>query len=193
MIELIKELRTRTNAPMGECKSALTEAGNNIEEAIVVLKKRGLISAAKKAEREAKAGKIVSYIHNGKIAVLVEVNCETDFVASNEMFQEFCDNVAMQVAAMNPQFLNFETVDPNCLVKQKEVFAAQVPASVPESRVQNVLDGKLKKWMTEVCLMNQKPVADEKAKDVEQLRTDLVMKLGENIVVRRFVRWELNQ
>lgn len=192
-INAIKEVRERSGVGLGECKSALEEAYGDVEEALVVLQKRGVIRVAKSASKEANEGYIYSYTHsNGKVAVLAEVNCQTDFSAHNETFREFCEQVGLQIAAMNPKYLTSGDVPEDVLNKQRDIFRAQVLDKVPDNKVDHIINGKLKKWFGEICLMDQKSVLVT-GKTVEQLRADLVMKIKENIVVKRFVRWEVGE
>lgn len=190
-IEAIKKLREATGAGMMDAKSALEEAKGDFDTAITVLRKKGLAKAAKKADRRAAVGVIESYIHGGKIGVLVEVNCETDFVARTEDFQQFCRDVAMQVAATSPIYLDSKAIPEADLDKEKAVIQEEVSASgKPSEYTEKIVEGKISKWYEEVCLMNQKFVKDPE-KSIEQLRQELVAKLGENIVVRRFARIEV--
>ena len=191
---LIKDLRERTGAGMSDCKKALQETDADMEKAIDYLRKKGLAKAAKKAGREATEGLVVSYIHGGgKIGVLVEVNCETDFVARNDDFQSFAREVALQIAAMNPQYVRAEEVDQAAVAREREVLLAKAKESgKPEPVVQKMVEGQISKWMKEVCLLDQPWVKDDK-KTIGDLTQDLVAKLGENIKIRRFVRFELGE
>ena len=191
---LIKDLRERTGAGMADCKKALTEVGGDIDKAIDYLRTKGLAKAAKKAGREATEGAVVSYIHGGgRIGVLVEINCETDFVARNEDFQAFTRDVALQIAAMNPQFVRKEEVSQDVLDKERTVLLAKAKESgKPEPVVQKMVDGQISKWMKEICLLDQPWVKDD-SKTIRDLQQELVAKLGENIKVRRFARFELGE
>jgi elongation factor Ts len=191
---LIKDLRERTGAGMADCKKALTEVGGDMDKAIDYLRTKGLAKAAKKAGREATEGAVVSYIHGGgRIGVLVEVNCETDFVARNEDFQAFTREVALQIAAMNPQFVRKEEVSQDVLDKERTVLLAKAKESgKPEPVVQKMVDGQISKWMKEICLMDQAWVKDQD-KTIDQVQQELIAKIGENIRVRRFVRFELGE
>ena len=191
---MIKDLRERTGAGMSDCKKALVETDADMEKAIDFLRKKGLAKAAKKAGREATEGAVVSYIHGGgRIGVMVEVNCETDFVARNEDFQAFCREVALQIAAMNPLYVRTEEVPADAVAREKEVRLEQARQSgKPEQVIQKMLEGQLSKWMKEICLLDQPWVKDDK-KTVEQVRVDLVGHIGENIQVRRFVRMQLGE
>jgi elongation factor Ts len=191
---LIKDLRERTGAGMSDCKKALTEVGGDIDKAIDYLRTKGLAKAAKKAGREATEGAVVSYIHGGgRIGVLVEVNCETDFVARNVDFQTFTRDVALQIAAMNPQFVRKEEVSQDVVDKERAVLLAKAKESgKPEPVVQKMVDGQISKWMKEICLMDQAWVKDAD-KTIDQVQQELIAKIGENIKVRRFVRFELGE
>jgi elongation factor Ts len=191
---MIKDLRERTGAGMSDCKKALTEVGGDIDKAIDYLRTKGLAKAAKKAGREATEGAVVSYIHGGgRIGVLVEVNCETDFVARNVDFQTFTRDVALQIAAMNPQFVRKEEVSQDVVDKERAVLLAKAKESgKPEPVVQKMVDGQISKWMKEICLMDQAWVKDAD-KTIDQVQQELIAKIGENIKVRRFVRFELGE
>jgi elongation factor Ts len=191
---LIKDLRERTGAGMADCKKALTEVGGDMDKAIDYLRTKGLAKAAKKAGREATEGAVVSYIHGGgRIGVLVEINCETDFVARNEDFQGFTRDVALQIAAMNPQFVRKEEVSQDVLDKERAVLLAKAKESgKPDAVVQKMVDGQISKWMKEICLMDQAWVKDQD-KTIDQVQQELIAKIGENIRVRRFVRFELGE
>lgn len=190
-IEDIKKLRESTGAGMMDAKAALEEAKGDFDKAVAVLRKKGLAKAAKKAERSAAAGVIESYVHGGKIGVLVEVNCETDFVARTDDFKDFCRDVAMHIAATNPTYLNSGEIPTKELDKEKAVIKEEVAASgKPAEHAEKIIEGKLSKWYGEVCLMDQSFVKDPE-QTIEQLRQALVAKLGENIVIRRFSRLEV--
>ncbi|HWO19157.1 MAG TPA: translation elongation factor Ts [Kofleriaceae bacterium] len=191
---MIKDLRERTGAGMADCKKALTEVGGDMEKAIDYLRAKGLAKAAKKAGREATEGAIVSYIHGGgRIGVLLEVNCETDFVARNEDFQAFTRDVAMQIAAMNPQFVRKDEVAADAVSREREVLLAKAKESgKPEPVIQKMVDGQISKWMKEICLLDQSYVKDPD-KTIDQLQQELIAKIGENIKIRRFVRFELGE
>jgi elongation factor Ts len=191
---MIKDLRERTGAGMADCKKALVETEGDVEKAIDYLRKKGLAKAAKKAGREATEGLVVSYIHGGgRIGVLVEINCETDFVARNDDFVAFTRDVAMQIAAMNPQFVRKEEVSDDVVAREREVLLAKGKESgKPEQVVAKMVDGQLSKWLKEICLLDQPFVKDDK-KTIENLQQEIVAKLGENIKIRRFVRFELGE
>jgi elongation factor Ts len=191
---MIKDLRERTGAGMADCKKALQEVSGDLEKAIDYLRKKGLAKAAKKAGREATEGAVVSYIHGGgRIGVLVEINCETDFVARNDDFQAFTRDVAMQIAAMNPQFVSKDEVTADVVSREKEVLLAKAKETgKPEPVIQKMVDGQISKWMKEICLLDQAFVKNPD-KTIEQLQQELVAKIGENIKVRRFARFELGE
>jgi elongation factor Ts len=192
--EMVKELRERTQAGFTDCKKALTECGGDMEKAGEYLRKKGLATAAKKAGRTAAAGLVHSYIHaGGKIGVLIEVNCETDFVAKTTEFQEFTRDVAMQIAAMNPRWITAEEVPTEVVAKEREIRIEQNKQSgKPQNVIDKIVEGQVKKWYTEVCLLDQ-PFIRENKKDVRMLLTELVAKMGENCRVRRFARWEVGE
>jgi elongation factor Ts len=191
---LIKDLRERTGAGMADCKKALVESDADVEKAIDYLRKKGLAKAAKKAGREATEGAIVSYIHGGgKIGVMVEVNCETDFVARNDDFQQFTKDVAMQIAAMNPTFVRKDEVTDDVVAREREVLLAKAKESgKPEQVVAKMVDGQITKWLKEICLLDQSFVKNPD-KTIDPLQQELIAKIGENIRIRRFVRFELGE
>ncbi len=191
---LIKDLRERTGAGMSDCKKALVEVNGDMDKAIDYLRAKGLAKAAKKAGREATEGAVVSYIHGGgRIGVLVEINCETDFVARNEDFVTFTKEVALQIAAMNPMFVRKDEVSADVVEKEKAVLIAKAKESgKPEAIAQKMVDGQISKWMKEICLMDQ-PFVKDPDKTIEQIQQELVAKIGENIKIRRFVRFELGE
>jgi len=191
---MIKDLRERTGAGMSDCKKALTEVGGDMDKAIDYLRTKGLAKAAKKAGREATEGAIVSYIHGGgRIGVLLEVNCETDFVARNEDFQSFTRDIALQIAAMNPQFVRKDEVAADVVAREREVLLAKAKETgKPEPVIQKMVDGQIAKWMKEICLLDQSWVKDPD-KTIEQVQQALIAKIGENIKIRRFVRFELGE
>ena len=191
---LIKDLRERTGAGMSDCKKALVEVAGDMDKAIDYLRAKGLAKAAKKAGREATEGAVVSYIHGGgRIGVLVEINCETDFVARNEDFVAFTKEVALQIAAMNPMFVRKDEVSADVVEKEKAVLIAKAKESgKPEAIAQKMVDGQISKWMKEICLLDQ-PFVKDPDKTIEQIQQELVAKIGENIKIRRFVRFELGE
>lgn len=191
---LVKELREKTGAGMMDCKKALTETSGDFEKAIEFLRKKGIASAAKKAGRMTKEGAVTSYIHGeGKVGVLLEVNCETDFVARTEQFRQFVKDLAMHVAAASPQWVRPEEVPSHVLEKEKEIAVAQMQASgKPAAVLEKIAEGKLKKFYEDHCLMQQAFVKDS-SKTIEQLLKETIAALGENISVRRFARFVLGE
>src|SRR5512137_1655730 len=190
----VKELREKTGAGMMDCKKALTEAGGDFGKAEDFLRTKGLASAAKKASRLASEGAVGSYVHmGGKIGVLVEVNCETDFVARNEAFQALVKDVAMQIAASAPQWVRREEVPADVVAKEMEIARAQArEQKKPEPIIEKIAQGKVDKFFKEVCLLEQPFVKDDK-KSVQEMITEQVAKIGENIQVRRFARFVLGE
>ena len=193
--QMIKDLRERTQAGMSDCKKALTECDADMEKAIEYLRKKGIAQAAKKATRIASEGIIANYMHGSRIGVIVEVNCETDFVSRNPDFQVFAREVCMQVAAMSPQYLSPEEIPAQVLAQEKAIRMEQAKLqNKPEPVLQKIVDGQMAKWCKEVCLMDQTWIKDpEGKKDIKGLLTDLIGKIGENIKVRRFVRYEVGE
>jgi elongation factor Ts len=189
---MVKELRTATSAGVNDCKKALEESQGDFEKAVEILRKKGLASAAKKASRDTREGLIGHYIHfGGKAAALVELNCETDFVARTEQFQQLSRDLAMHVVAARPQWLNREEVPAEAIEKEKQIYAEQmVNSGKPAQVVEKIVEGKLDKWFTEVCLLEQPFIKDPDRK-VQDLLTDTVASLGENIRVTRFARLEI--
>jgi len=190
--KLVKELRDRTGAGMMECKAALKEANGNLAEAEIILRKKGIASASKKASRVTKQGIIGSYIHQGaQIGVLIEVNCESDFVARTADFQELVKDLAMQVAAADPQFIRREDVTPEALAREKEINRARaLGEGKPEKMVDKIVEGRLNKYYEEVCLYEQ-PFIRENTTTIADLIKSKIAKLGENISVSRFVRFKV--
>src|SRR5436190_570369 len=193
--QMIKDLRERTGAGMADCKKALTECAADMEKAIEYLRKKGIAQAAKKATRIASEGMVASYIHGSRVGVLVELNCETDFVARNPDFQGFARELAMQVCAMNPQYVSQDEIPASVLEKEKAIRMEQAKQTgKPEAVIPKIVDGQMAKWAKEVCLLDQVWVKDsEGKKDIRSLLTDLVAKTGENVKVRRFVRYEVGE
>jgi elongation factor Ts len=188
--QLVNELRTATGAGLLDCKKALTEANGNIEEATTILRKKGAASAAKKADRTTKEGLVESYIHvGGKVGVLLEVNCETDFVARNDDFKAFCKDVCLQIAAANPLYVSRDQVPEADLAKERDIAASQVQGK-PPAAAQKIIEGKLDKYYSTICLLDQ-PFVKQPEKSVKEKVTDLITKIGENIQVRRFTRYQL--
>ncbi|HOE12764.1 MAG TPA: translation elongation factor Ts [bacterium] len=190
----VKELREKTGAGMMDCKKALTEAGGDMERAIKILREKGIASAAKRAGRVAKEGVIFSYVHPGnRIGVLVEVNCETDFVARNEQFQQFAKDIAMHVAASSPQWVSRDQVPASVLESEREVLVNQAKASgKPEKVIEKMVEGRLEKFYGQVCLLEQ-PFVKNPDVTVQELLKELIGKIGENIVIRRFARFQLGE
>jgi elongation factor Ts len=190
--QLVKQLRERTGAGMMECKNALVEAKGDLAEGEVVLRKRGIASASKKAARTTKQGVIGSYIHQGaQLGVMIEVNCESDFVARTEDFQQLVHDLAMQIAAADPQFVRKEDVTPEALEKEREIQKARALAEgKPEKMVDKIVEGRLNKYYEEVCLYEQ-PFIKENTTTVADVIKTRIAKLGENISVSRFVRFKV--
>ena len=190
--QLVKQLRERTGAGMMECKSALVEAKGNLEEAEVVLRKRGIASASKKSARATKQGLIGSYIHaGGQLGVLVEVNCESDFVARTDDFVELVHDLAMHVAAADPKFIRKEDVSPAAIEREREIQKARVIAEgKPEAVADKIVEGRLAKFFEEVCLLDQ-PFVKDPSVSIDQLIKTRIAKLGENITVTRFTRFKV--
>jgi elongation factor Ts len=190
--KLVKELREKSGAPMGDCLKALQEAKGEMEAAFVVLRKRGMASAAKKASRSTNEGAVGTYIHaGGKIGVLLELNCESDFVARTEDFQELLKDIAMHIAAVDPRYVGRDEVTTEDLDREKDVYRAQGAASgKPEAIIEKMLTGKLAKFYEEFCLLEQ-PFIKESSLTIGQLIAQKIAKLGENISVRRFARFKI--
>ncbi len=190
----IKELRERTGAGIMDCKKALEKTQGNLEKAIDELRKKGLAKAKKRAGRTAKEGLVHAYIHaGGKIGVLVEVNCETDFVARTEAFQNFVKEIAMQIAAANPLVVNKEQLSSEIIEREKEIYRQQALSSgKPEKIIDRIVEGKLQKFFEEACLVEQPYIRDQSIK-IKDLLNELVAKTGEKIVVKRFVRFQLGE
>ncbi len=191
---LVKDLRERTGVGMMDCKNALKESDGDIEKAIKYLREKGLSKAAKRAGRETKEGVIFSYIHPGsRLGVLVEVNCETDFVSRTEDFKELGKNLAMQVAATAPSVVNRDELDQQVLENEREIYRNQaLESGKPEKVVEKIVDGKLEKFYHDICLMEQTFIKNDK-ESVEDLVKAAIAKIGENIVVKRFARFELGE
>ena len=191
---MVKKLRDMTGAGMMECKAALTEAKGNMEEATTILRKRGLAQASKKAGRSTNEGLIGSYIHmGGKIGVLVEVNCESDFVARTEDFQNLAREIAMHIAAASPQYVRREDVPAEVLEREREIYRAQMQGqNKPPQVIEKIVEGKLNSFYEQVCLLDQPSIRDPKV-TIGQLVTQAIAKLGENIAVPRFVRFKLGE
>jgi elongation factor Ts len=188
----VKELREKTGAPMMDCKQALTEAKGDLEQAVVVLRKRGVSVAAKKATRVTSEGSVTSYIHaGGKIGVLVEVNCESDFVARTDDFKELVHDIAMHIAASDPKYIRKEDVTPEAFEREKDICRSQAAATgKPPQVVEKIVEGKMSKFYEEVCLYDQ-PFIKDQTVSISQLIATKIGKLGENISVRRFARFKV--
>jgi elongation factor Ts len=193
-IELVKDLRQRTGAGIIDCKAALQEAKGNMEGAIEYLRRKGLATAAKKAGRIATDGLVASYIHaGGKMGVLVEINCETDFVAKTEDFQAFVKNIAMHVAAANPQYIRREEVPSEVLERERRIYRSQaLDAGKPEKVIDKIVEGKMERFYSEFCLLEQTYIKDSDLTVKEVLDT-MIAKVGENITIRRFCRFQLGE
>ncbi len=191
---MVKQLREKTGAGMMDCKNALSEVEGDVEKAIELLRKKGLATAQKRAGRALSEGMIQSYIHmTGKLGVLVEVNCETDFVAKNEDFQEFTKNIAMHIAATNPLGITPEDISQEIIEKEKEIYRAQaLDMGKPENVVDKIVEGKLKKFYEESCLLNQPYVRDTDI-SITDLLNQMIAKIGENISIKRFVRYQIGE
>ena len=191
---MIKDLRERTSAGMADCKKALVESAGDIDKAVEFLRKKGLAKAAKKAGRIATEGQVLSYIHpGGRVGTLLEVNCETDFVARNDDFAQFTRDVAMQIAAMSPSYVSAEEISEAEIDKERAIRLETARQSgKPDNVIARIVDGQIAKWKQEICLLDQPWVKDDK-KTIGQLQQELIAKLGENIRIRRFTRYELGE
>jgi len=192
--ELVRQLREKTGVGMMACKNALNEADADIDKALQILRKKGVAKAQKREGRITSEGQIESYVHmGGKIGVLVEVNCETDFSAKTQDFTDFTKNLAMQIAATNPMAISPDQLPADIVEREKEIYKAQaIPSGKPEKVIEKIAEGKLKKFFSEACLLNQAYVRDPNM-TVQDLLDDLKTKTGENIVIRRFVRYQLGE
>jgi elongation factor Ts len=192
--QMVKELREKTSAGVMDCKEALKANAGNLEKAIEYLRKKGINAASSKFNRQTLSGKVESYIHlYGKLGVLVEVNCETDFVANTEEFKKFVKNIAMQIAASNPRYITIKDIPKSIIEKEKDIFYAQVEKSgKPAPIIEKIVEGKLEKYFQENCLMEQIFIRDNN-KNIEELLLELIAKLGENILIRRFARFKLGE
>ena len=193
-LALVKELRERTGAGVVDCQKALTESGGDVEKAITFLREKGLAAAAKRAGRSAAQGVVGSYIHGGgKIGVLLEVNCETDFVARTEEFQKLIKDVAMQIAAANPRYVRRDEVSEAEQAREREIYRVQTEQSgKPAAVIDRIVDGKMEKFFSDICLMEQ-PFIREPGKTIEQLLKEVVARTGENVVIRRFARFQIGE
>jgi len=190
--DTVKELREKTGAGIMDCKRALADSGGDLEKAIDLLRQKGLSAAAKKASREAKEGLVSSYIHGGgKIGVLVEVNCETDFVARNSEFQELVKDIAMQIAASNPSYVRREDVPADVLERERSIYKIQAKESgKPEHVLDKIVEGKVEKFYLETCLLEQ-PFVKDPSVTINDMVQQKIAKIGENIIVKRFTRYQL--
>jgi elongation factor Ts len=193
-VELVKDLRQRTGAGVIDCRTALQEAKGNMEAAIDYLRRKGLATAAKKAGRIATDGLVSCYIHaGGKMGVLVEINCETDFVAKTEDFQTFVKNIAMHIAAANPQYIRREEIPQEVLEREKAIYRTQAQeAEKPQKVIDKILEGKIERFYSEVCLLEQTYVRDADL-TIKELLDSMIAKVGENILIRRFARFQLGE
>lgn len=190
---MVKELREKTGAGMMDCKKALVDTNGDMEKAVEVLREKGLAKAAKKSGRVAAEGLVDSYIHGGRIGVLVEVNSETDFVAKNDEFKQFVRDMAMQVAASNPQYIKREDVPAEIIEKEKEILRAQaLNEGKPEKIVDKMVEGRIDKYFKEICLLEQNFIKDPDV-TIQDVLNDKIAKIGENISIRRFVRYEVGE
>lgn len=190
---LVKELREKTGVGMMDCKKALEETNGNIDKATELLREKGLSKAAKKASRIAAEGLVDSYVHNGRIGVLIEVNTETDFVAKNEEFKEFVHDIAMQVAATSPKYVSKEDVPEEVIKKERDILIHQVVnEGKPEHVAEKIVEGRLGKFYEQICLLEQ-PFIKDSGINVKNLLNEKISKLGENIKIRRFVRFEVGE
>jgi len=191
---MVKELREATAAGILDCRKALEASGGDFDKAVDYLREKGLIKAAKRMDREAKDGKVTAYIHaGGRIGVLVEVNCETDFVARTTEFQTFVSDIAMQIAAMAPKYIRREDIPAAVIAREREILRTQaLEEGKPENVIDRVVDGRLEKYYKEACLLEQDFIRDEE-RTIEELLKEQINKLGENTIIRRFVRFELGE
>ena len=190
----IVKLRKRTNAGMMDCKKALTECDGDLDKATEWLREKGIAAAAKKADRIAAEGLVYSYIHmGGRIGVLVEVNCETDFVSRSEQFNDLCKNIALQIAASNPQYVRIEEVPAEAVEHEKEILRVQaLNEGKPANIVEKMIEGRIKKFYSEICLMEQ-PYVKDPDKTISQVVNDAILTIGEKISIRRFTRYEMGE
>jgi len=190
----VKELRDRTGAGFLDCRAALVESGGDIERAILILRKKGQAAAQKKAQRETSEGLVGSYVHTGgKVGVMVEVNCETDFVARTEEFHQLCHDLAMHIAALDPRFVRREDVTPEVLEREGEIYREQARATgKPDAVIEKIVAGKMEKFYEETCLYEQHFIKDE-SRTIRELIEQMIAKVGENISVRRFIRFKVGE
>jgi elongation factor Ts len=190
--QMVKDLRDKTSAGMMDCKKALTETGGDMEKAVDLLRQKGLAVAAKRAGRATSEGVIETYIHaGGKLGVMVELNCETDFVAKTDAFRGFAKDLAMHIAAANPIAIQREEVPENVISREKEIYIQQaLESGKPKNIVEKMITGKMEKFLADICLLEQKFVKDDE-RSIQDLLTDMVGKIGENITIKRFVRFQV--
>jgi len=189
---MVNELRKKTGAGLMDCKTALIEANGSLDEAETILKKKGIASAAKKATREAAEGTIQAYIHGGgRVGVMLELNCETDFVAKNDDFKQLAKDICMHIAAASPLYVSREDVPEELVEKEKDVASAQAEGK-PAQAIEKIVEGKLNKWYGQICLVEQEYIKDT-SKKIQDVLTDAVAKMGENIVVSRFERYQIGE
>jgi elongation factor Ts len=193
-LSLVKKLREQTGIGILECKKALAESANDLEKAVELLRKKGFEKAKSRASRATKQGLIGTYTHTtGKIGVIVEVGCETDFVAKNKDFADLVKEISLQIAAMSPNYISHEDIPENVLEQEKDIYREQMKNSgKPENIIEKIIEGKLKKFYSEVCLLNQAYFKDEK-KTINDLITENIHKIGENIVIKRFTRYQVGE
>ncbi len=191
--KLVKKLRDDTGAGMMDCKKALAEAAGDVGKAKEILRVKGAAKAANRAGRTTSQGIVASYIHTGgKVGVLIEVNCETDFVARNEIFREFVKDITLQIAASQPLYVSREEIPPAVLEKEKDIYRQQAPAGKPAAAIEKILEGKLEKYYSTVCLMEQAFVKQPEL-TIKDLLTKKIGEIGENIIIRRFVRFQVGE
>lgn len=186
---MVNELRQMTGAGLMDCKRALVESNGNAEEAVNILKKKGIASAAKKADRDASEGIIQSYIHGGRVGVMIELNCETDFVAKNELFQQLARDIAMHIAAMSPMYVSSDEVPAELVEKERSIVAEQCVGK-PANAIEKIVEGKILKWYSEFCLLNQQFVKNQDITVGDYIK-EMISKMGENIKVGRFIRYQI--
>ncbi len=192
--EMVKQLREKTGAGMMDCKKALVETGGDFDKAIDYLRQKGLAQALKKSERKASQGLVTSYIHMDRIGVLVEINCETDFVARTDEFKDFCKDVAMQIAAQSPSYIKRDDIPPEVIEKEKEIYRASITENKPSHVIEKIIEGKLEKFYEEQCLLEQFFIKDtEQKKRVMDILNEKIARFGENIVIRRFARFQVGE
>jgi elongation factor Ts len=191
--EEVRKLRERTGQGMMECKKALEESGGDGEKAVEILRKKGLATAEKKAGRATAQGRIASYVHhNGRVGVLLEVNCETDFVAKNEQFQKFLSDICLHICAVNPMAVRREEIPAALVETEKRIAREQIAGKKPDNVIEKIVEGKLNKWYSERVLLEQ-PFVKEQERAVKDILTELIQKTGENIIIRRFARFEIGE